>query len=164
MKIRALLLVSAMIFSAGVSAQGVSGLGYYQLDDDDIAVGALVGSVGYRYQANDVVSFVPEIRGGFGVKDDNFLGAKVKLKGLVGAALRAEFAVSEPVYVFASTSYTHYKFKASVSGVGSASASDEEFGFGGGIGFNVAEEGSIELSYEKLDEIGVIGASLRFNY
>lgn len=164
MKIRALLVASAMIVSASASAQGVSGVGYYQLDDDDIAVGALVSSVGYRFQANDVVSFVPEIRGGFGVKDDKFLGAKFKLKGLVGAALRTEFAVSEPVYLFAVASYNHYRIKASVPDVGSASANADEFGFGGGIGFNVGESGSIDISYEKLEDVGVLGAGLRFTF
>ncbi len=164
MKIRALLLALAMVFSASVSAQGVSGMSYYQLDDDEISPGALVGSVGYRFQANEVVSFVPELRGGFGIKDDKFLGAKFKLKGLAGAALRTEFAVSEPVYLFAVASYTHYRVKASVPDVGSASTSADEFGFGGGIGFNVREGGSIDISYEKLEDVGVIGVGFRFTY
>ena len=87
----------ALMLSATGWAQGVSGISYVQLDEDDISVAALVGSVGYRYAINETVTVVPELRVGLGVKDDSFAGTDVKINGLVAGAVRAEFAVSEPV-------------------------------------------------------------------
>lgn len=154
----------ALMLSGAGWAQGVSGLSYIQLDDDDISVGALVGSVGYRFELNEAISLIPEIRGGFGVKDDNFLGANFKIKGLFVGALRAELKISEPVYIFTAGSYGRYRLKASIPGAGSVDVADEESGFGGGIGFNVGEAGSIEVGYEDIGGLDVFSVGARFKY
>lgn len=154
----------ALMLSATGWAQGVSGFSYTQIGDDDITVGALVGSVGYRFELNDNISLIPELRGGFGIKNDTFLGSEIKLKGLFAGALRAELQVGEPVYFFASASYGRYRVKANLLGGGSIDVADDESGFGGGIGFNVGDTGSIEVGYEDLGGLDAFSVGVRFEY
>lgn len=164
MKLRALLVAAALVFSANAWAQVESGVSYYQLEAGQAEVGALVAAVGYRFRANEVVSFIPEIRGGFGVKDDTFLGTDIKLNGLAGVGLRTEFAVFESVYAYGAVSYTRFRLKASGSEFGSSSSTDEEFGYGGGLGFNVGQSVSIEAGYEKFDVADIVSVGVRFRY
>jgi len=154
----------ALMLSATGWAQGVSGISYVQLDEDDISVAALVGSVGYRYAINETVTVVPELRVGLGVKDDSFEDATIKINGFVAGAVRAEFAVSEPVYLFAAGSYGRYRIKANIPGAGSVSDANKDWGFGGGIGFNFSQNGSIELGYEDIGGLDAYSAGVRFKF
>jgi len=163
MKYRVVAMILALAFSGHVSAQGVSGLGYLQVDDGDVALGAMLGSVGYRFEVSEAISLVPEIRGGIGVRDDSFAGVKFKIKGVVAAALRAELQVSEPVYLFTVASYNRYRIKASAQGA-SIGVTDEDAGFGGGIGFSIGNGGSFEVGYEDIGGLDVISAGIRFQY
>ena len=164
MKTRFIIIAAIMaILSAPVSAQFTTGLAYYHMDGDDITLGAIVGSVGYRIPINDSFSVIPEIRGGVGVKDDTFLGADIELDSLFGSALRLEFLLSESFYIHLTPSYVRYKVKASGSFV-SISDTTDEFGIGGGLGFSFTENFSLEANYENIDGLDVIQLGARFSF
>lgn len=164
MKVRFLLagLLFAVI-SAPATAQFSSGLAYHYLDEGDISLGAVVGSVGYRFVVNDAVSVIPELRGGIGVQDDTFMGVDVELDSLFGGVFRLEFNLSDVVYLQVSPSYVRYEASAS-SAFADISESDEEFGIGGGLGFRFNPNLSAEVAYESIDDLDVYLIGLRFDF
>ncbi|MDR9390348.1 MAG: outer membrane beta-barrel protein [Wenzhouxiangella sp.] len=166
MKLKALLLGFALLLSANASAQFVSGLGYYHVhqSDLDLDVGALAGSVGYQFDLNDAVSIVPELRGGIGLQEDTALGVDVKVDNLIAAAVRVQWAVSDPVYLYTVASYGEYEFKFDGRGISSFNLSGDDSGFGGGLGFNLADEFSIEAGYEDIAGLDIFSASARFRF
>jgi opacity protein-like surface antigen len=151
------------VMSAPAAAQFSSGLAYHHLDADDFSLGGIVGSIGYRFELNDAVSLIPEVRGGIGVVDDEFMGADVELDGVFGGVLRLEFQLNDAVYLQLSPSYARYKASISSSFV-DISESDEEFGIGGGIGFRFNPNFSAEVAYESVDDLDVYLVGLRFDY
>ena len=149
--------------SAPAAAQFSSGLAYHYLDSGDVNLGAVVGSVGYRFVVNDAVSIIPELRGGIGVQDDSIQGVDVELDGLFGGVLRLEFNLSDTFYLQVSPSYARYK--ASVSFLGqSISDTSNEFGIGGGLGFRFNPRVSAEVAYENIDDLDVYLIGLRFTF
>lgn len=164
MKQKIFVMTLALMLSATGWAQGVSGISYTQLDEDELSVGALVGSVGYRYAINDTITLIPELRVGLGVKDDTFEGGTVKLNGFVAGAVRAQFQISEPIYLFTAGSYGRYRVKASVPGADSVSDASKDWGFGGGIGLNINQTSSIEIGYEDIGGLDSYTIGARFNF
>ena len=164
MKVRGCLLAVGLCFAINAWGQGTASLGYTQIDDSDIALGASVATVGYRFELNDSLALVPELRGGVGIRKDTFEDVTYKLKGLAVAGLRAEFSPTESVYLFTAISYGRYRFKARAFEVLSISDSTDEFGFGGGIGFRVSEDTFLELGYEDIDDIDVLSVGVRFHF
>jgi len=155
------------IFSSSVMAQVSSGVAYHHFDEGDIAVGALVGSIGYRFVINESVSLIPELRGGIGVNDDRFQGVDVELDALFGGVLRLEVDLNETFYVQLSPSYVRYKldFSAPVAGgTFSLSETSNDFGIGGGIGFRANRNFSLEIGYENIDSVDVFMFGARFDY
>ena len=151
------------LMSAPAAAQFSSGLAYHHLDADEFSLGGIVGSIGYRFELNDAVSLIPEVRGGIGVVDDEFMGADVELDGIFGGVLRLEFQLNDSVYLQLSPSYVRYKASVS-SSFADASFTDEEFGIGGGIGFRFNPNFSVEVAYESVDDLDVYLVGLRFDY
>ncbi len=156
-----------VLVSIPASAQITSGLAYYHVDGDDVTVGVLVGSLGYRIPVNDAFSVVPKIRGGFGVKDDTVDGVDVELENLFGAALRLEFLLTESFYVHLTPSYARYSAKASAplaGGTLSITETSNEFGIGGGLGFRFTRNFSLEANYEYVDGLDIIQIGARFDF
>ena len=166
MKLKAIFIGVALLFSAQASAQTVTSFGYYNAHENDLDVdlGVLVGSVGYQFAPNDAIRIVPEVRGGIGVTDESILGAEIKIRNVVAAALRVELAISEPVYLYTVSSYGEYEFKAEDRVLGSATVSDDDFGFGGGVGFNASQELAFEAGYEDVGGLDVFNASVRVRF
>lgn len=161
------ILLLGLCSSISAWGQGTFGVSYAQIDDSDIGVGALVSSVGYRYELSDSFALVPEIRGGIGIKDDSYAGINVKLKGLAAAALRTELKFSDHVYNFGAISYGRYRFKVSVPGTGSDTGASNDVGYGGGLGFSFSgspDSVRLEIGYEDIDSVGIFSAGLRYRF
>ncbi|MEX0943286.1 MAG: outer membrane beta-barrel protein [Pseudomonadales bacterium] len=157
-----------LTFLAGSAfADGWQGsIGYTQLSDDDegidVSLGAVTGSVSYRFDNSENFAIIPEFRLGFGLSDDTITAFAtrfdVKIKTFYGFTVRGEYAFNESVYVFAQPTYANLDIEVSSGGI-SASEDEWEFGFGGGVGFNVGERGSIEVFIEDFDgTLAVTGA------
>ena len=159
------LLLSAMPFAA--NAGWVGGVGYVNLSDSeggiDISLNAIAASIGYRFESETNFSFMPELRYGFGVGDDDILGVKVEIESILALSVRGQYDFESGVYLFGAPAYANLDVKASSGGL-SASDDDWEFGVGGGIGYMFSEQASGELSYETYDGTDVIGVAVKVSF
>lgn len=99
-------ILAMSVISASASASWVAGAGYTNLSlDGGGTLGALVASAGYRFPINEAVSVVPEVRVGFGIKDDSGL----ELDNMYGIGVRGEYAMESGVYFFVAPTLTKFK-------------------------------------------------------
>lgn len=159
--------VVSLVLSAGAAAQVTGSAGYSNFDFDGVSLGAIQGTVGYRFPvmegAGGTGYVIPELRLGFGINDDSFQGVKVELENYVGGAARFQYESHAGFYGFLQTSLVNYSLKASVEGF-SVSDSETEFGIGLGGGMYFTETMGVELSYENVDDADVLNVSLRFEF
>lgn len=120
---------------ATASAETYLGVGYSFLDSSDLNLGAITGRAGWKSST----PFGIEGEASFGVKDDTFAGAKVKLNSQWAIYGTATLPVSDTADVFARIGYGSTDLKASSGGF-SASGSDESWNFG--VGGQVFFDGS----------------------
>lgn len=165
------LVVVLAALSSVASAEWVAGVGYTNLSDDedgiDVSVGAIAGSIGYRFPSASNWSIMPELRVGFGVNDDtvDVLGTRfdVEVNRFIALTLRGQYDVNDSVYVFAQPSYANLDLEVSAFGL-SASDDDDEFGFGAGVGLKFVDNMSGELSYEYFDGTDVISVGIKYSF
>lgn len=159
--------VVSLLLSSGAAAQVTGSVGYSNFDFDGISLGALQGTVGYRFPvmegAGGTGYVIPELRLGFGVGDDSFMGGKVEIDNYIGGAARFQYEADNGFYGFLQASMVNYEMKWSYQGF-SGSDSDTEFGIGLGGGMYFTDMMGIELSYENVDEADVINISLRLEF
>lgn len=157
--------VALLSVSAVASAQMEATAGYSSIDYEDVTVGALVASAGFRIPLNEAVSLTPGARVGFGISDDTVAGMDVELDKFYGLQLRAQFDTQSGFYLFALPTYTKAELDVSASGFDVASPEfDWEFGIGAGAGFKFSDFLGIEAYFEKIDEFDVLGVQGRFTF
>jgi opacity protein-like surface antigen len=149
--------------SAIASAQWTVGGGYANYSEDDggldISLGGVYGSAGYVYE-NGQISFMPELRIGVGVADDNVSGVNVEIDSFLLLSLRGQYEVTKDFSVFLQPTYGRLEVTANFNGQ-SASDDEWEFGFGGGAAFKVSDTTSIEAIYESFDGTDVLSLGVR---
>ncbi|MBD3648838.1 MAG: outer membrane beta-barrel protein [Pseudomonadales bacterium] len=164
MRIVTILLLSVSFLSVTARAEGpVGAVGYANLSDDDVSLGAITGSLGYRFDTTyQGFSVTPEVRIGLGINDDTYAGVDVELDSLYGFNVRAEWDLGQ-TYIFVAPSYTNVEVEASFGGI---TVSDDEWEFGGGLGFGYRLEQTIglEVSYEVFDDVDVFSAGVRLDF
>lgn len=162
---RTFIFVGLFLLAQGAHAQWLLGGGYYNLSDDedgiDVSIGSMVASVGYQFPSQGNFSFIPELRVGFGLGDDDIFGVKVEVDRLIALSFRGQFDFDSGVYVFAAPAYADVEFKASGGGV-SVTDGSGEFGIGGGVGFHFSDAARGEISYETYDGTDVFGLAIKF--
>lgn len=153
----------------------IAGLGYLNLsgeieDGEDISLGGVVASLGYKVGSEDGFYILPEVRLGVGGGGDSFsyLGTNVnvELDRFLAFSLRAQFDLESGMYLFATPTYANAKLSATVSnGFRSASVSNDQwdFGIGAGLGFQLSELILAEMMYENIDEIDIVSIGFKFN-
>ena len=158
-------LLSAMPFAA--NAEWVGGVGYLNLSDSeggvDISLNAIAASIGYRFESEGDFSFMPELRFGTGVGDDDLFGVSVEIDSILALSVRGQYDYDSGVYLFGAPAYANLDLKASAGGV-SASEDDWEFGIGGGIGYMFSDRASGEFLYETYDGTDVIGVAVKVSF
>lgn len=160
------LLLAALLHTTTASAQLTGGLTYYLTDVEvdtpalDYELGLFGATVGYRLASSSLFSLTPELRVGFGVEDDHAQGIKLDVERYYGVNLRAQWELARNTWFFVAPSYTNFQAKASGFGV-TAREDDWEFGGGLGLGIGLSENTGLELSYEKFDNLQLIGFGLR---
>jgi hypothetical protein len=169
-------LICGLLLAAGVSAQASAdwnaGLAYSNFQDDedgiDISLDSVTLSVGYEFAVNNSkFSFMPELRLGFGVGDDNISefenNINVEIQTYYGVTARGTYHASPNFYVFLQPSYVNLEVKASSMGM-SAKEDDWETGFGGGVGFVPMDNFMLEAIFEDFDGTNVISAGIRYSF
>jgi len=158
-------LLSGMSFAA--NAEWVGGVGYFNVSDSeggiDISLNAVGASIGYRFEGEGDFSFMPELRVGTGVGDDEVFGVTFEIESLIALSIRGQYDFASGAYLFGAPAYANLKLKGSAGGE-SASEDDWEFGIGGGFGYMFSDRASGELSYETYDGTDVIGVALKFTF
>ncbi|WP_286271162.1 outer membrane beta-barrel protein [Thalassotalea hakodatensis] len=158
-------LFSLCAFTA--SAEWSGGVGYANLSNEDISLGALVGEVAYNVHKEEKFSLITGLRYGIGIQDDSASYANttidIELDRFVAIDVKVQFALNEQVYAYLLPSYGNAKLSASVVGE-SASDDDWEFGYGGGIGYQFNQQSAIEASYQQFDDTDVLGVSYTFKF
>jgi opacity protein-like surface antigen len=165
--LKSLTIVSLLAASSFASAEGWSFSGGYAnyMEDDagvDISLGAIYASAGYTYNSGKM-SFMPELRLGFGVSDDSIQGIDIEIDTLLIASIRGQYNVTENFGVFLQPSYGRLEATASSNGF-SVTEDEWEFGFGGGASFQISESSSIEAVYEAFDEADVLSVGFRTTF
>lgn len=157
-------------------AQVTSSVGLAYLSDyKGVDLGAVVGSLGYRFQGQNGWSFQPEFRIGAGVIDDTarlfsmsavaLVPVDVEIDYLLGAAGRIQYQVDGGVYFFAQPTLTRFEIDA-----GNVTASwileDTEWEFGAdiGAGFQVSERFGLEAAVGVIDGDTIVNAGVRFDF
>jgi hypothetical protein len=156
------------------SAHWSAGAGYLNFSDEEdgteLSLAAMYGSIAYEFSLEDSsLSFVPELRIGMGVSDDdvqiNFgqqhSAINVEMKSFYSFSVRAQYNYDNGVYLYVMPSYANVDLEFSAFGE-SASDDEDEVGFGGGFGKKINDKASVQLSYEIYDEIEVF--TVGFNY
>lgn len=148
--------IASLTMATAVSAKegNYYGLGVTQhsIDDSgsDVEVMTFDGRLGTYFNEN----FSGEVRLGFGIKDDSYLGADVEMKNFYGAYLRAGIPVTDGFYPYAIAGYTKAKIEVSDLGF-SASDSESDVSYGFGADFAVSDDVDITVEYMKyLDKDG----------
>ncbi len=163
-KLAALALIGTSFAS---QANWQAGVGYVNLSDseggDSISLDALVGSLGYKFKSGENFYFMPELRLGTGMGDDDLYGVKVEVESFVALSLRGQYELESGLYLYGAPSYANLEVKA--SGYGESATEDEwEFGLGGGIGYNFSNNMAAELSYEQFDGVDVVSLAVKFDF
>ncbi len=163
--------LTAMAAGNDPSTNWVGGISYMNLSEDDISLGGIVGSLGYKIKSGDNFYIIPEVRIGTGISDDSFselgVDVDVELDHFLALSLRGQFEFDNGVYLFAAPTYANAKFTASASqGSQSASVTDDswELGIGGGAGYSFNKTTSAEVMYEYFDGTDAISLGLKFNF
>ncbi len=148
----------------------VGGLNYTNVsgdtDDVDVSVGLVVASLGYEFN-HGAISYVPELKLGTGVNDDqvNISGINVDVEAdrFASIGMRLQYDASEKLYVYAVPSYGNLKLSASAGPV-SVSDDDWEWGAGVGAGYRFNDAISFDVSYERFDDANVVQAGMRYRF
>lgn len=159
----------------GSQNRWVSGIGYANLSDEvdefDISVSAIVGSLGYKIKSGPNFYLMPEVRFGVGVADDTVsmfgVDVDIELDRFLALSVRGQFDLDSGIYLFAAPTYANAKFTASASQYGqSASITEDswEFGLGLGAGYNFNSTTSLEISYEQFDGTDVLSLGLKTSF
>ncbi|MFT7258354.1 MAG: opacity protein-like surface antigen [Glaciecola sp.] len=168
--------ICGLFLAAGVSAQASAdwnaGIAYSHFQDDedeiDISLDGVTLSVGYEFVVEDSkFSFMPELRLGFGVGDDNIsefeTNISVEIETYYGFTARGTYHASPNFYIFLQPSYVNLEVKASSMGM-SATEDDWETGFGGGVGFVPMDNFMVEAIFEDFDGTNAISAGIRYSF
>lgn len=166
--------ICGLFLAAGVSAQASAdwnaGIAYshFQEDEIDISLDGVTLSVGYEFAVEDSkFSFMPELRLGFGVGDDNIsefeTNISVEIETYYGFTARGTYHASPNFYIFLQPSYVNLEVKASSMGM-SATEDDWETGFGGGVGFVPMDNFMVEAIFEDFDGTNAISAGIRYSF
>ncbi|WP_218311181.1 outer membrane beta-barrel protein [Alteromonas antoniana] len=173
---KALAAALTLAFSSSAMADWSVSAAYNQFSGDaeyirDISLGAATVGIGYEYTYSDSrFSFMPELRIGTGVKDDegDFGIADagiitVEIKTYTALSLRGQYEINDSVSVFVQPAYANLDVEVSALG---ESASDDEWDFGVGAGLiaRANEQFSFEVSYERFDDTDVVSAGFRYHF
>ena len=164
-----------MGFSYTAFANWVGGFSYHHFMEEDngvsIDVAAVVGSLGYKVPMENNFYMIPEVRVGFGVREDvvSLSGndIEVGLDGLFIVSLKAQREFDNNLYVFVAPSYGNVDVTASAYLNGQNFSGNDNtwvFGIGSGLGYRFSENMSAELSYESFEGTGAISAGLKVNF
>lgn len=172
--------IFAVFLMAGATlnghAQVTSSVGLSYLPDyRDVELGAVVGSVGYRFQGDNGWSFQPDVRAGTGVIDDTTplfsmsaaaaVPTDIDLEYLLGAEARVQYQPGEGIYFFAQPTLTQIEIDAgNVTGSSLLSDTEWEFGADIGAGFLFDARFGVEGSVGLIDGESVFDAGLRLYF
>jgi len=163
--------MAVMASDDGAQGNWVGGIAYSNLSNGDgdlkLSLGALIGSLGYKFQSSGSFHIMPEVRIGFGITDDTVSFFEVELDSFMAFSVRGQFDLDSGVYLFAAPTYANAKFTESVSQVDlsySTTFDSWEFGLGLGAGYNFNPSTSAEVSYEQFDGTDVITFGAKFNF
>ena len=161
--------------SYAATADWVGGISYHRIteksDGVKIGLGAMSGSLGHKILIQDQIYIIPEVRVGLGVQDDSFdimgIDVGVEVDGFLSLSLKGQMEVDNNLYAYIVPSYANFNVTTSVSGYGQDMEVTEDswhFGLGAGLGYRFNQERSVELAYEKFDDVEVMSAGLKFNF
>lgn len=148
-------------------AEWTMGAGYLHLSDDDVDLGALAASLGYRFDLSPGVVFVPEIRGGFGVKDEEVGAIELDVDSFFAFSPRLQLESDTGLYAFVTASYAYLEVGAEADfGQGTINLSEDDWDFGGGLGagYMFTDQVGLEASYENFSGTDIFGLNLRINF
>ena len=152
---------------------GVDFLNYSEeVDNLDLDITLLRGTLGYKYSFNKNLSILPEVFFGSGIDDDTVrvFGVDIEneIDSFYGFSFKAMYEFDEGLYGYVGPTYAKLDATASTN-VGNSvrltsSGSDSDWGFLGGLGYNFNEKWGAEFTYSDFgDDVTVAGVGLRFN-
>ena len=164
-----------MGFSYTAFANWVGGFSYHHFmeegDGISLNLGAVSGSLGYKVPMENNFYMIPEVRVGFGVRDDviSVLGNDIEagIDGFFVVSLKGQREFDNNLYVFIAPSYGNVDVTASAFVNGQSFSGNEDtwvFGIGSGVGYRFNQNMSAELSYETFDGTDVLSAGLKMNF
>lgn len=161
---KSLIALSLLTLPLTASANWSAGGGYANLSEEDLSFGMLYGAIAYEFvQEGGKFSFMPELRLGTGVSDDEMFGVNVEVSRFTALSVRGQYKFGNGFYAFVAPSYGNLDIKVS-SAYRSASADDWEFGYGAGVGKKLNEKGSVEASFESYDGADVISVGFKYAF
>lgn len=188
-KVLAGVLLGSVFSSSAIAGSMTGGVLLSQFKADDLSLNTLSGSFGYQFDVNERFSVTPELRLGFGIGTDNdqeevdgnFYDIENKISNFNSLGVKFEYMATEKAYllfdvislklkfadtehVINKTSFTGTGVTSSTTVIKSGGTSNREMGFGFGAGYNVSERASIEARYEKVKELKVLSAGLKFKF
>lgn len=165
------------------NANWVGSVNYSSFSDkfgpsQDLDLGALGATFGYRFELTDKITLVPEARIGFGLGGDTVtieseqnIRDDFEINDYYGVAVRGEYVVYDHVYVFGVLSYQNIEIKLDAVRVDGEpvifdglTLSQTDLGIGLGAGWHINERNALELSYEDIDGTGLITAGYRVSF
>lgn len=170
----------------------IGGLGFLRLSADigkkSIDLGAIVGSLGYKINIHDNFYLIPEVRVGLGagsnsVSDTKSIGnykemskLEAEIDSLVAFSVRGQLAFKSGIYLYTAPTYSRgsfsytqtfmeqYSDEPPYNYVYSDNESRDDITVMAGIGCNLGEIASAELSYEKFEGSEVTSLGIKYNF
>jgi hypothetical protein len=142
-------LLGTVFCNGSVLAEGWTGeVGYMNVGDSDIDLGALYGIVGYEVDHSDSYSSTLELLVGFGVQDDSLtvLDTKVdiELDSAFGLGYKGTFNIDDAWSVYYRAMYAQMDLSADVLGI-SVGVDESDFGAGVGVTFKHVTVGYLKF-------------------
>ncbi|EWH08725.1 hypothetical protein DS2_15864 [Catenovulum agarivorans DS-2] len=164
---KSLLALALSFTSIGASANWVGGVNYASFNEDvgigDVNVKTLNLELGYKYNTSEQFKFIPSLRFGFGIDNDNidtYWGSfEFAVDQYYVLTIRGQYEYNSGIYLYAAPSFGSYKLS-----LNDHSENKDEFAYGAGIGFKANDTMAFELSLERVDDADLVSAGIKFGF
>ena len=135
-------------------------------DSSDVSLGAVTGTLGYAFDlGHKDRRIIPQLRIGSGVHGDEVSGGQIEIDvhSFAAASVRAVYDMSDNISIFIQPSYARLELEVT-SAVGTDTDHEWEAGFGGGMAFHFTSALTLEVMYERFNDVDAFTAGFRVNF
>lgn len=168
----ALLLLPLMSFSAQADWVGSLDVKRFTLKNTgpNLHLDSLAATLGYEFDITDKFKLVPQLTYGIGIGDDTLSWPadnqtwRFELDKHYEVSLRAQYQFTDNLYGFASVIRNSMETSTISTNNNRLTSSRTEWGAAIGVGYQLTERSSVELSYQSIASTDVFSLGYRYRF